>query len=465
MDRRSNRHAGARAPIVPLMLLLASCSANSPSADQSGTHETGEADESLDPLSMPSEPTLSAASFNPAHICASCHPNHFMEWQLSRHARSMQDPVYRALVALRRDHLGGASDQFCTQCHSTICTRGGECGSGFVFEELSPIALEGVTCESCHKISAIVRPYNAGHELDPSGPLRGPIVDPVENGFHASEHAAYFDESPICGSCHDVISLSGLVLEQPYAEWLGSPANPDQPCQSCHMPTYSGKAAVLGPERDNLHRHRFVGVDLPLEGDVDEATLAELDAEVEALLVGSATVELELPDAVAGGRRLEFRVAVENRIAGHAFPTGSTFIRQAWVELRVVDAEANLLYATGQLDSEGDLCDRWSTVAPSSDPDLVLLSSGFTDAHGSPELFSWRAAEHGSNALAPLERRSFARSVAIPADVVGPLRIEAILHFRSHPPFLLRMLGLDELVRLAVVRDVASASGSVEIRG
>src|SRR5690606_22456549 len=194
---------------------------------------------------------------------------------------------------------------------SPICTRGGECVSGFSFEELSPIALEGVTCEGCHKISAIVRPYNAGHELDPIGPLRGPIVEPVENGFHASEHAGDFDESPLCGSCHDVISLSGLVLEQPYAEWLESPANPGQPCQSCHMPTYSGNAAILGPERDNLHRHRFVGIDLPLEGDVDDTTLAEIDAEIEALLAGAATIDLELPDAVASGRRLEFRVAVE----------------------------------------------------------------------------------------------------------------------------------------------------------
>ncbi|MFO7567035.1 MAG: multiheme c-type cytochrome [Enhygromyxa sp.] len=437
---------------------------NSSPVEQGGTGETGAAEESLDPLSMPSEPTLSSSSFHSSQVCAGCHPNHVAEWQLSRHARSMRDPVFRALVALRRDHLQGTAEQFCTQCHSTICTRSGECESGFSFEELPPIALEGVTCESCHKISAIVRPYNAGHELDPTGPLRGPIPDPIDNGFHASEHAGYFDESPLCGSCHDVIAMSGLVLEQPYAEWLGSPANPEQPCQGCHMPTYSGKAAIMGPERDELHRHRFVGVDLPLEGDVDEATLAELDAEIDALLTDAASVELELPDAIAAGQQLELRLTIENRIAGHAFPTGSTFIRQAWLELRVVDADAKLLYASGELDSEGDLRDRWSTLAPSSDPDLIVLGSGFTDAHGEPELFSWRATEHRSNALAPRERRSYARSLVVPDEAVGPLRVEATLHFRSHPPFLLRMLGLGELVELAVVRDVASASGSVELR-
>lgn len=424
-----------------------------------------EVEPSLDPLSMPAKPTLSPSSFNSSKLCAGCHPNHYEQWQLSRHSRSMRDPVYRALVMIRQDDLDGAEDQFCTQCHSTICTRGGECSPGFSFNALSPIALEGVTCEACHKVSEIMRPYNAGHELDPTGPIRGPIADPIESGFHASTYASHFDDSMFCAACHDVIETSGLVLERPYQEWLASPANPGQPCQSCHMPTYSGKAAAFGPERDNVHLHRFIGVDLPMEGDVDEATMAEIDAEVEALLADSATLALELPAAVAPGRLLDVELTIENRISGHAFPTGSTFMRQVWVELRVSDGHGRPIYASGTLDERGDLRDMWSTVAPSSDPDLIVLHSGFRDHHGEPELFSWRAREHEHNALAPLEARSIVRRVAIPASVEGPVAITATLHFRSFAPFLLRRLGLDDLVELAVVRDVASASGSVAIAG
>ena len=53
----------------------------------------------------------------------------------------------------------------------------------------------------------------------------------MANGVHESEHDAMFDDAKFCGVCHDVIETSGLQLERPYAEWLESPANPEQPCQ------------------------------------------------------------------------------------------------------------------------------------------------------------------------------------------------------------------------------------------
>ncbi len=454
-----------RALATPLVLALGGCPGAPPAGDESSTSETGEPDLSLDPLSMPAEPTLLAEHFTTAEACGGCHPTHFEEWQQSRHSRSMRDPVFRALVAIRQADLDGAEDQFCTQCHSAICTRGGECMPGFSFDALSPIALEGVTCEACHKISKVERPYNAGHELDPTGPLRGPIANPMSNAFHESELSDDFADAMFCGGCHDVIETSGLQLERPYAEWLESPANSDQPCQSCHMPSYSGEAASLGPERDDLHRHRFVGVDLPMEGDVDAATAAEIDVEIEALLATAAELELGLPPSIGPGQQLDVEVTIANRIAGHSLPTGSTFLRQVWLELRVTDADANLIYATGQLDSEGDLRDHWSTVEPYGDADLIVLKSGLTDDHGNPELFSWRATEHTSTALPPMHERTYSLFVKVPGNVNGPLQVDASLHFRSYPPFLLRMLGLGELVELAVVRDIATASGSVEVGG
>ena len=431
---------------------------------EAGEDAVAETPTSLDPLAMPSTPTLGLDQFNSADTCAGCHPNHYAQWQLSRHARAMRDPVYRALVELRQAEIGGDQDPFCTQCHSTLCTRSGECGSDLAFEALSPISLEGVTCEACHKVRAVVRSFNAGHELDPDGPMRGPIVEPVDAGVHAVEYSPLFDDASLCGSCHDVMSMSGMMLEQPYAEWLASPANPGQPCQRCHMPTYAGKAAVTGPERDDLHLHRFVGVDLPLEGDVDPATLAELDAEIDALLATAVAVRLELPGSVRAGGQLEFSVAVESRIAGHGFPTGSTFNRQAWIELAVRDAADRLLYASGQLDARGDLRDRWSSLAPAADLDLIRFGSHFTDADGEPVLSSWRAHEHELAVLPAMASRTFTRSLHVPADAVGPVRVEAVMHFRAYPPHLLRRLGLDELVAQVPVRDIAADAGAVELR-
>lgn len=230
------------------------------------------------------------------------------------------------------------------------------------------------------------------------------------------------------------------------------------------MPTYDGQAAVGGPEREGLHRHRFIGVDLPMEGDVDDETLAEIDAQIEALLASATALELELAPSVAAGTQLDVPITIRNLISGHAFPTGTTFLRQAWLELEVHDAEANLLYTTGLLDSEGDLLDFWSTIAPYGDPDLVVIDSGLTDVHGTPELFSWRASEHTSTAISPLHERTYTLFVPVPEGTLGPLSVDATLHFRAFPPYLLRLLGLDELVELALVRDIASASAQVEVQ-
>ena len=470
------RYTGARrglwaAALVLGLSALVACPGPPASEDgESGESETGPPadDPDHDPLSMPREPTLSPEDFRSASECAGCHPTHYAEWQLSRHARSMRDPVFRALVALRQQDLDGAEGQFCTQCHSAICTRGGDCVEGFSFDALPDIALEGVTCEACHKVSALHRTYNSGHELDPLGPIRGPNADPVANNFHASEGSELFEQAEFCGGCHDVVKTSGLNLERPYAEWLESPAGAGAgpTCQGCHMPTYLGTAGPGGPERE-LHRHRFIGVDLPMEGDLadDPETMAMLDAQIEELLAGAASLELEVAPSVSAGAQLDLLVTIENLISGHNFPTGSTFLRQVWLELRVTDADATVIYETGQLDSEGDLRDLWSTVAPFSDPDLIVIDSELLDAQGSPELFSWWASEHVSASIPPLHERTHTLFVPVPEGSVGPLEIEAVLHFRSYPPFLLRLLGLEELIPLAPVRDVATAQAQVDVNG
>ena len=106
-----------------------------------------------DPLSMPASPTLSVESFNEASKCAGCHPNHYAQWKTSMHAYATIDPIWRTLVAVRQADFDGQRDQFCTQCHSAIATRGGEVYPNFSFDDFSPISLEGVPCEACHTVS------------------------------------------------------------------------------------------------------------------------------------------------------------------------------------------------------------------------------------------------------------------------------------------------------------------------
>ncbi len=434
----------------------------------SGSFDTATPDRPhlVDALSMPAEPTLSVDSFTSASECAECHPRHYAEWSTAMHAYATVDPVWRALVGVRQADFNGERDKFCVQCHTAIGTRGGEITANFSWDDLSPISLEGVTCEACHKISSIERPFTGGHVLDESGPIRGPIRDPVETFFHESEYSEIFDSSELCASCHDVFEQHGLNLERPYAEWLESPAAREgKNCQSCHMPTYTGQAAVLDgvPERDNLHSHRFIGVDLPLSPTFieDPAVFEEVRREVKALLASAGEIELSAGDAVSAGALLNVNATVRNLIDAHNLPTGATFNRQVWIALTATDAAGTVLFETGHLDANGDLR-TWGSDEPDSDAHLTTFQSGFTDADGNRTPFPWRAVENVSNSIAPLTERS--TTFPIPtAGAVGPITIDAKLRFRQAPPFVARALGLGAAVPRIEIHEIGEATLTVAV--
>lgn len=421
-----------------------------------------------DPLSMPASPTLSVESFNEASKCAGCHPNHYAQWKTSMHAYATIDPIWRTLVAIRQADFEGQRDQFCTQCHTAIGTRGGEVFPMFSFDDFSPISLEGVTCEACHKVAGIERVYNSGHVLDETGPLRGPIEDPVPNSFHESQFSPLHDTSEFCGACHDVIEQHGLLLERPFEEWAASPAaEGGRNCQSCHMPTYRGKAADLPnvPERDNIHIHRFIGVDLPMTDDffADDATREEIRGEIVDLLRSAGRIELEATETIEAGDQIDLFVTLRNLIDAHNLPTGSTFNRQLWIAVTATDGEGKVLYQTGDLDDNGDLRDYWSELDQFGDSDLLSFTSGFLDERGNPTVFPWLAAEHVSNSLSPLFVRTNTLFIPTEEATVGPITIEARLRFRTFPPFLLRALGIGELVEKLEIYDIDEATLTVEV--
>jgi len=440
-DNRLNRY-GSTIVIMGALLLIGCFQGISPLLPD-GT-DSPSPDANVDPLhdalSRPAKPTLSPSNFRSSSICGTCHPNHYAQWQTSMHAYATKDPVWRALVAIRQADFNGERDQFCIQCHSAIATRGGEVVPNFSFDDFSPIALEGITCEACHKVSGLAREYNSGHILDETGPIRGPIQDPTPNGFHESRYSPLHDSSAFCGGCHDVIEQNNLILERPFEEWKSSPAAAEgRNCQSCHMPTYRGKAAPFDnvPERDNLHIHRFIGVDMPLKDDfiTDPVLFEELRAEVVALLRSAGSVKVETATNVKAGEQLDLFVTVRNLIDAHSLPTGATFNRQLWLAVTVKDANGTILYRTGHLDDNGDLRNYWSALDQFGDDDLVEFSSRFVDARGNPTVFPWKAAELITNSLSPLYARTLTLFVHTQPGTVGPLTIDAKLRFRSFPPF------------------------------
>ena len=458
-----------KAPLLLLGGLALACRCHP--GDDTGSDSTEPVDSavddgSLDPLSMPATPTLDPADFALAESCTACHPDQVAQWRQSMHAYAMVDPVYQSLVAVRQADLDGAEDPFCLQCHSAIATRGGEVVPGFSFDDLSPISMEGVTCTACHSVSSVARVYNSGHVLDGGGPMRGPITDPMESSAHAMEPTSLLGEATFCGACHDANELFGLPLERPWSEWSDSPAAAEsRPCQSCHAPEWEGQAAVGGPVRPGLHAHRFVGVDRPLkEGWMSEEDQADLLVRVEALLTSAGSIRLDLPASVGAGATLDLVVTVTNDIDAHNLPTGSTFLRQCWLEVTVDDALGNRLYETGTLDEGGDLRDHWSLTDPYGDPDLVSFSSRFLDADGQPTLFTHIAREHRTDALDPLDSKTVTLFVPTSEAVEGPLSVRARLRFRSLPPHLFQRLPIDASAEDLRIYDIDAAEGEVALR-
>ena len=466
------RRAAAVLVVLGCSIATAACGPTDPPTVDATTDGAADADGAgfarwLDPLSNPLQPTVALANFRSAQDCAGCHPSHHAEWSHSRHAFAMVDPLFRALVDLRQQERDGQEDGFCTQCHSAIGVRSGDIQPGFRWKDLAPVTLEGVTCESCHKASALERSHNAGHVLDDDGPLCGNLENPKTVAFHDSATTPHMGEARFCGSCHDVVEINGLPLERPFEEWQASPAAAQgKPCQDCHMPRYDGQAALGGPQRQGLHRHRFIGVEFPVGPGapvLDAATRAELEAEIAGLLGSAATMQLELPKPARGGTTLDVVVTVHNAIDAHSLPTGSTFLRQVWLDVEVKDADGTTVYRTGDLDAKGDLRDHWSTLDPYGDDDLVTLSSQLLDSAGNPTLFTWHATEHRRNAIPAGHERTWTYFAPIPVGAKGPLQVRATLRFRAYAPFLLRLVGLDAMVDELPIHDLASAVTAVDV--
>lgn len=342
------------------------------------------------------EPSLDREALMDPAYCQSCHPEHYRQWSGSMHAYASDDPVFIALNQKLQDETSGAAAEFCIGCHAPMATLVGATVDGTYIKDV-PRYLRGVTCYYCHSVDSIRGDHNGALGIADDGRMRGGITDPVFTEAHGSKYSPLHDSrslesSRMCGACHDVVTPAGLHIERTFAEWKDSvfaePGPGALSCNACHMPGANRPAADTSnsPTR-RTHEHAWPGIDVAL-GPWPEISdqLAGIRRDLDPSVLSGMCVQAD-----AGGVLVD--VTLENIFAGHAWPSGVTHARRAWVEL-VASRGGAAIFSSGAVADD-------QAVIEVNDSNLWLMRSRLFDADDNEVHLAWRATRAESNLLAP----------------------------------------------------------------
>ncbi|GAB4270332.1 MAG: multiheme c-type cytochrome [Deferrisomatales bacterium] len=417
---------------------------------------------------------LPSTAFFPPGKCRGCHALLYDQWKGSMHSNAFRDPIFQALWKLAAEETEGRGDRLCAGCHTAVGTVAEEVERGPDGEfRVSPVAAEGVHCHLCHSVvgtrgpaTPTGWPQNGSLVLGPSRTMRGPYDD-ARPLWHRAAQSALHPRAEFCGNCHNVFHpLNHFPIENTYTEWRFSVyAQKGIVCQDCHMmpvekarevartlerPRNPGRASPMGPRRDNVFTHEFVGANAAVTGWLGAERHRALAVE---RLRSAATVELGVPEDAAPGELARVRVRVRNVGAGHHLPTSLTEVRQMWIDLRVADGAGREVYRSGALDAEGNLTEG-----------AVLFRAEAVDARGRHTDRPWEIVRFEYNTTIPPKGcadREYA--FLVPAAAVGPLTVQATLRYRSYPQRLVRFLLGADAPTVPVV-DMAGADGRIPLR-
>ncbi len=395
---------------------------------------------------------IESSDFDAPTVCKGCHAEIYNQWNGSMHSIAYLDPVYLAEEAVASRETKGLTDTYCARCHTPIGVLSGEIppiGPG----NLSEISKKGIQCDFCHSVNKSTGIGNGAFAVSPDGTKRGPYND-SKSPYHGSMFSDIHTKAEFCGMCHEVNHpVTGIPIEETYTEWKEGPYNSTTQCQDCHMThgithfeANPGKASEIGPGRDHVYTHYFVGGNAAVTGVMGSEVHQRMAIE---RLKSAATLELVIAEKDS---EAEVMVKVTNSGAGHKLPTGLTEAREVWIEVVATDATGKEIYHTGGLDSDGDV-----------GPDAVMYHVVLGDASGHPTMKVWEAESTLSdNRLLPKETRVEKFNFTISDHVKGPIKVEAKLNYRSaSQKFLDELFGKGAVV--APVIEMAGAEGTVEV--
>ena len=405
-------------------------------------------------------------------MCRSCHGEIFDQWQGSMHSFAFTDAVFQALWKRASVEKEGLTDKLCAGCHTAIGTVSEEVVFEYGEFQVSEIAQKGVQCDLCHSISASTLletpthlPQNASFIVDPGVVKRGPYRNSVAP-FHECAYSELHTKSEFCGNCHNVFHpVTNFHIENTYSEWKFSVyAQRGIQCQDCHMmpvgkaidvartlekPKNSGKASIMGPERDQVYTHEFVGANYTVTSLLGSDHHAEIARE---RLKSAAEVDIFAPESAEKGDLVTLKVKVANVGAGHNLPTSLTEVRQMWLDVFVTDASGIGIFSSGALDPEGNI-----------DEEAVIFNTHAVTEDGHHTVKPWEISRFEYNRTTPPKGSATEKyTFQIPPHAQGPLVVVATLRYRSYPQSVANMLLGVEAPVLPVV-DMAKQEITIEI--
>ena len=226
---------------------------------------------------------------------------------------------------------------------------------------------DGIGCVACHSAVGNTAERDGRLVVDTSAPISGPFADSRATPAHGARTYELLESPVLCGTCHEVTG-PGLFTEPTLTEHRASPAaRVGIGCASCHMPELAPAPIATGVDLARRRAdHGFVGLDPPWGASAEEAARA---AERSRQLLASA---LTL-DAHARGDGID--VSLRADLAGHAIPTGASFLRRMWVDVDFSDASGTTVSALGVIELGAQPRYRGAKIALVTDADAVEARS------------------------------------------------------------------------------------------
>jgi hypothetical protein len=151
-----------------------------------------------------------------------------------------------------------------------------------------------------------------------------------------------------------------------------------------------------------------------------------------ALLQEAAELEVAAPERVASGEEIALDVTIHNTGAGHDLPTGPLDQRHIWIEVKVTDANGEVIYNSGWFD------DQTGELDPNAETYIKYMYDKEGERIVDHLLFDVDRMEYGRKPIPPKGSDTIPYSFPIPDGTAGSLTVEVTMWYR---------LALQEIVK------------------